>query len=157
MDNIEWGQFLIEDLFTILRGKRFIKNDREKGEIPYYSSSETNNGLTDFISNPLFVEKDKIIVTTFGDSFFVEGKFTASDEITILGNENINKYNGLFVCEMIKNNAKKFRFGYKAFSGRLKRQTILLPLNNKLQQMHGSRYQSEMLKLLQFLPMIQKG
>jgi hypothetical protein len=32
---------------------------------------------------------------------------------------------------MIKNNRKKFKFGYKCFSSRIKRQTILLPLGEK--------------------------
>lgn len=131
MNNLKWGNFVIEDLFHVKRGKRLIKKDRKYGKIPYYSATDSNNGLTDFISNPLFVEKNKIIVTTFGDAFFIEGEFTASDEITILENNKVNRHNGLFVCGMIKNNIEKFKFGYKCFSGRIKRQTVLLPLDEK--------------------------
>jgi hypothetical protein len=128
-ENIKWGEFVIENIFHVHRGKRLIKNDRKPGRIPYYSATCNNNGVTDFISNPLFVEENKILVTTFGDAFFAEGEFTASDEITILHNDELNKYNSLFVCAKIRDNNEKFKFGYKCFSSRIKRQTILLPLD----------------------------
>ncbi|UTB32702.1 MAG: restriction endonuclease subunit S [Methanobacterium sp. ERen5] len=130
-DMMKWGEFLIENLFNVNRGRRLIKKDRKNGKIAFYSATEYNNGVTDFISNPLFVEKNKILVTIFGDAFFAEEDFTASDDVTILGNNKLNKYNGLFVCEMIKNNKEKFKFGYKCFSERIKRQTILLPINEE--------------------------
>ena len=126
-----WSEFNITDIFPyIKRGKRLTKKDRKTGNIPYYSATNTNNGCTDFISNPLFIEKDKIIITTFGDAYYVEGDFTASDEITILGNEKINKYSALFIVQCINHNKLKFNFGYKAFSDRIKRQKILLPIDN---------------------------
>lgn len=128
LENVKWGEFILDEIFvSIKRGKRFIERDRGKGNIPYYSASKENNGLTDFIQNPLFIEQDKIIITTFCDCYFIEGKFTASDEITICGNKNLNKYNGLFIANIIKSNAQKFAFGYKAFTHRLMRQKILLP------------------------------
>lgn len=128
LEDIEWREFTLEQIFSeIKRGKRLIEKDRIKGNIPYYSASKENNGLTDLISNPLFVEKDKIIITTFCDCYYIEGNFTASDEITMFGNEKLNKYNGLFLANIIKNNASKFAFGYKAFTERLKRQIIQLP------------------------------
>ena len=127
----EWGQFKIGELFSVKRGKRLIKNDRKRGSIPYYSASNANNGLTDSISNPLFIEQDKIIVSTFGDAYFVAGKFTASDEITILGHTDLNKYNALFIVSVIKKCTLKFQFDCKAFSGKLKQETIFLPINSK--------------------------
>ena len=84
-----WQEFEISDLFYITRGERLKSEDRESGNIPYYSASDSNNGLTDMISNPLFIEKNALIYTTFGDCYYVEGEFTASDEITILKNKNI--------------------------------------------------------------------
>jgi hypothetical protein len=84
--NLKWCEFLIEDLFQVRRGKRLTKKDRKPGNIAFYSAAEYDNGVTDFISNPLFVEKNKILVTIFGDAFFAEGEFTASDDVTILDN-----------------------------------------------------------------------
>ena len=51
----EWREFRIGDIFVVSRGKRLIEKDRKKGEIPYYSASSVNNGVTDYISNPLLL------------------------------------------------------------------------------------------------------
>lgn len=131
LDSSGWQEFRLNKLFFMKRGKRLIKSDRKAGDIPYYSASNTNNGLTDRISNPLFIESDKIIISTFGDAYFVEGKFTASDEITILGHDKLNKYNALFIVAVIKKYTSKFAFDCKAFSGKLQEQIITLPTDSK--------------------------
>lgn len=129
LKNKEWKEFELGKIFTLSRGKRLIATDRKKGKIPYYSASSTNNGLTDFIKNPLFIEKNKIIVSTFCDAYYVSGEFTASDEITILSNESINEYSGKFISRVIVSNQNKYAFGRKAFSERLEKQKIILPVN----------------------------
>lgn len=131
LDTSGWQDFRLNKLFSMKRGKRLIKSDRKAGDIPYYLASNTNNGLTDRISNPLFIESDKIIISTFGDAYFVEGKFTASDEITILGHDKLNKYNALFIVAVIKKYTSKFAFDCKAFSGKLQEQIITLPTDSK--------------------------
>lgn len=128
LKNIQWGEFVIGHIFKVTRGKRLIAENRKKGMLPYYSASSSNNGLTDFINNPLFISEDKIIVTTFCDSYYIKGKFTASDEISILHNEVVNKYSGKFISKIIYRNKDKFAFGYKAFTERIKRQIIQLPI-----------------------------
>ena len=105
-----WKIFDLFKLFDeIKRGKRLIEEDRIKGEIPYFSASEFDNGLTDFIDNPLFIEEDSIIYTTFGDVFYIEGKFTTSDEVTIFKSKNINKYSALFIATIL--NYNKYKWG----------------------------------------------
>lgn len=127
LKNVEWGEFEIGKIFDVLRGKRLVAENRKRGNIPYYSASSSNNGLTDLISNSLFIESNCLLVTTFCDSFYVKGQFTASDEISILKNSSINQYSGKFISNIITSNKEKFAFGYKAFTERIKRQTILLP------------------------------
>lgn len=129
LTDVEWGEFKIENIFEIARGERHIEKNRKKGSIPYYSASSVNNGVTDFISNPLFVMRNKIIVTTFCDAFYAGNTFTASDEITILDNKYINKHNGLFVSNSIMSNKSKYAFGRKAFTERIKEQIIMLPID----------------------------
>ena len=124
----EWGEFEIGAIFKVSRGKRFIEKDRKKGDFPYYSASSLNNGLTDFIKTPLFIERNSLIVTTFGDSYFVKGNFTASDVVSILKSKFLNEYSGKFIAQMITHNREKFAFGYQAFTERIKRQKILLPI-----------------------------
>ena len=131
LTDVEWGEFKIGNIFEIARGKRHIEKNRKKGNIPYYSASSVNNGVTDFISNPLFVMGNKIIVTTFCDAFYVGNTFTASDEITILDNKYINKHNGLFISNSIMSNKSKYAFGRKAFTERIKEQIIMLPIDSQ--------------------------
>ena len=130
LDSVEWRSFRIKDVFEVKRGKRHIEKNREIGEIPYYSASSLNNGVTDFISNPLFIDRNKLLVSTFCDAFFAPKEFTASDEMTILGNEYMNERSALFISRCIKSNSTKYAFGRKAFSERIKEQIILLPIDS---------------------------
>lgn len=127
----KWKEFKIKDVFEIIRGKRLIEIDRIKGDIPYYSASDYDNGLTDKISNPLFVEKDALIYTTFGKCYYVENEFTASDEISILKNKYLNIYNGLFISTIITQNKYKYSFGRKAFENKFSDDIIKLPIDEK--------------------------
>ena len=125
----------IYDIFNHSRGKRQIAESRAKGNIAYYSASNSNNGLTDFISTPKFiVNTEAIIYTTFGDAYYVNSNFSTSDEITILTSPKLNKYNALFICCSIQQNKSKYSFGRKAFSNKIEKDKILLPVdkNNNL-------------------------
>ena len=84
LNDREWNSFKLASIFDYYRGKRLIAGNRRKGKLAYYSASDTNNGVTDFISNPLFIEKENAIVcTTFGQAYYAMPNFTTSDEITI--------------------------------------------------------------------------
>lgn len=124
----DWKEFIIDKLFKIKRGKRLIEEDRETGNVFYFSASQDNNGLTDKIANPLFIEKDSLIYTTFGDCYYVEGEFTASDEISILKNNNLNKNIGLFIATIINKNKYKYAYGRKAFQNKFVNESIKLPV-----------------------------
>ena len=126
-----WQEFQIGKLFQVSRGRRFIVGKHKEGNIPYYSASLENNGITDYISNPLFIDKNAIIVTTFCDAFYAKGEFTASDEITILHHSKMNEINGLFIASAIRKNAWKYSFKVKAFQTRIIEDTIKLPINKK--------------------------
>jgi hypothetical protein len=128
VDTKNWKDFEYEKIFScIKRGKRLIEKDRVGGETMYYSASGKNNGLTDNISNPLFTESDALIYSTFGDCFYISGEFTASDEITIFKHNKLNKYNGLFIATIVKQNKYKYNFGRKAFYNKYIDDTIKLP------------------------------
>jgi hypothetical protein len=130
IDMSNWKEFSFIDkkLWTRIRhGERLIEVDRIKGEMPYYSASEYNNSLTDTIDNPLFTERDCIVYSTFGTAFWVDGEFTASDEIYAFHNHNLNKYNALFITTIMKQNQYKFKFGRKAFMNKFQNEIIKLP------------------------------
>lgn len=131
IDVSQWKDFTIKGLFgnNIDRGMRLIEIDRTKGDCSYYSASNKDNGLTDMIGNPLFTKTDAIIYSTFGDCFYVEGEFTASDEICILKHPKLNKFNGLFIVTILGENKYKYGFGRKAFRKKLVKDVIKLPVD----------------------------
>ena len=95
LEDREWREFVIKDLFSCSRGQRQVAQNRIEGKIAYYSASDINNGLSDCLSNPSFTEKENSIVcSTFGQAYFANGNFSASDEITILKNKHIKKSYG---------------------------------------------------------------
>lgn len=129
----KWNKFKITEVFScIQRGKRQKSEDRIAGNIAYYSASIGNNGLIDFISNPAFIFKNNaIIYSTFGDAYFVPANFSTSDEITIFYSKKLNKYNALFIVQALQQNHSKYCFGRKAFSNKITKDKILLPVNSK--------------------------
>lgn len=132
IDMSRWKEFNLINIFdNIDRGERLIEIDRQKGETLYFSASDYNNGLTDAISNPLFTKKDSLIYTTFGKCYYVEGEFTASDEISIFKHEKLNLYNGLFIATVINQNKNKYSFGRKAFYNKFSKDIISLPANKE--------------------------
>lgn len=127
-----WIEFKMIDIFEqIIRGKRLKSEDREhdknKKQTLYFSASELDNGLTDSISNPLFIEKNALIYTTFGDCFYVENEFSASDEINIFKHSQMDKYSALFIATIISQNKYRYRFGRKAFFNKFENEIIKLP------------------------------
>ncbi len=122
--------FKIENIFDdINRGKRLRSIDREEGNITYVSASAFNNGVTDKISNPLFIERNAIVFTTFGDVYYHKGDFTASDEITILKHKNMDQFSAIYLVTLLKRLKSKYSFGRKAFFNKLKKETIKLPID----------------------------
>lgn len=129
-----WKYFKYEYIFKKnLRWKRLIADHREKWDTLYFSASEFNNGWTDSISNPLFIEKDSIIYTTFWDAFYIKWEFTASDEITIFKDSKLNIYNWLFLSTIMTKNKYKYSFWRKAFKNKWINDTIPLPINENWQ------------------------
>ncbi len=127
-----WKYFKYEDIFNEnTRGMRLIADNREKGDILYFSASEFNNGWTDTISNPLFVEDNAIIYTTFGDAYYIKDRFTASDEVSIFKDKKLNIYNGLFLSTVMTKNKYKYSFGRKAFKNKWINDKIALPVDKK--------------------------
>lgn len=128
----KWKEFKMIDIFEqIIRGKRlkseYREHDISQKQTLYFSASEIDNGLTDTISNPLFIEKNALIYTTFGDCFYVEGEFSASDEINIFKHSQMDKYSALFIATIITQNKYRYRFGRKAFFNKFENEIIKLP------------------------------
>lgn len=132
-----WKEFFITDIFKeIQRGKRLVKTNQIKGEIPYVSSTSLNNGIDNFISNQNKVRSFCKCLTiansgSVGYCFYHDYEFIASDHVTHLKNNCLNKYVYLFISTLLSRLSEKYNFNREINDIRISREKILLPVNNK--------------------------
>lgn len=96
---------------------RSIKTYNE-GDIPYVSSGGVNNGIVSYLEpkEGEKLEKGNCITVSplDGSSFYQEADFLgrggAGSAISMLYNEKLSKYSGLFIYTIIKISAKKFDY-----------------------------------------------
>ncbi|ARM67822.1 restriction endonuclease subunit S [Staphylococcus caprae] len=135
----EWKTFVLEDLFKVSGTKttplNLLKKNNKKNnkQFPYVTTKSTYNGIDNFFSE--YTEDGNVITidsATDGYVFFQLNKFSASDHVEKLTPKfEINKFIGLFILISIKKATKnKYGYGYKFSQTRIKRQKILLPVNN---------------------------
>ena len=85
-DPHEWPRFVLEDLFTVKKGRRVTKAQRVPGTTRFIGASEKNNGITDMCDlEPMF---DSHCLTvpyngSVGFAFYQDRPFCASDDVPV--------------------------------------------------------------------------
>lgn len=132
--NLEnWQHFRIDKLFDIEKGKRLTKRDMITGDIPFIGAISTNNGIREFVSNGTVQRPNCITVNyngSVGEAFYQTEQFIASDDVNILyphNNWELNKYNAMFLCSVIKHNKSRFSYGRKWKMELMEKTELLLP------------------------------
>lgn len=136
MNNINWKNYKISDLFDVKGSKTTPQLELEKhgkGIYPYVTTQTTNNGQANYYN--YYTERGNVITVdsaVIGFSTYQEKNFSASDHVEkLIPKFDMNKNIGLFICIILnKNNSKKFSYGYKASQTRLKKMSIFLPCDN---------------------------
>lgn len=135
-DKKEWKEFFIKDIFTISPGKRLRKEDMTVGHKPFIGASDSNNGVTAFISNHNASEDSNVLGVNYDGSlvenFYHPYTCLFSDSVKrfkIKGHKG-NKYIYLFLKQAILAQKEKYTYGYKFNETRMKRQIILLPVDS---------------------------
>lgn len=136
IDVHEWQGFVVSKLFSISSpAARTIKTYND-GNIPYVSSGATNNGIVSYLEkkdNEQLEKGNCITVSPLdGASFYQEDDFLgrggAGSAISLLYNDNLSKYNALFICTVIKISAQKYDYSDALTSDNLKSFAIKLPV-----------------------------
>jgi len=136
LEEKEWKEFSIEDLFNIKSGKRLTKSNMIEGNMPFIGSIDSNNGITNFVSNiNNSLDKNVLGVNYNGsicETFYHPYECIFSDDVKRLSLKNVNgnKYIYLFFKSIILKQKVKYTYGYKFNGNRMKRQIILVPINN---------------------------
>ena len=111
-----WRAFYFTEVFTeIQRGKRLKKADHKIGNTPYVSSTSFNNGVDGFIGNDGSVRRFEDCLTlansgSVGSAFYHRYEFIASDHVTQLKREGLDKYAYLFMIPLINRLSEKYSF-----------------------------------------------
>lgn len=132
----DWKLFEIEKLFTVKRPKSRSVKKYNEGEIPFVSSGNYNNGV-DSYREPIDDEDlDKgncITVSPVDGSTFYQlqdflGRGGGGSSIMLLYNDNLNKFNGLFIASVIRESLRiKYQYNDMGSSYSIKKENIFLP------------------------------
>jgi hypothetical protein len=132
----EWDEFSIEDIAEVSSGKRLTKADMITGNKPFIGSSDSNNGITEFVSNTNQSEDSNVLGVNYNGSvvenFYHPYKAIFSDDVKRLSLKEVagNKHLYLFIKNSILMQKSKYQYAYKFNEKRLKRQKIMLPIND---------------------------
>lgn len=133
----EWKEFRIEDLFEIKSGKRLTKSEIKKGDRPFVGASDSNNGITAWCSNENNTLDSNVLGVNYNGSvvenFYHPYECIFSDDVKRFHLKNIedNKYLCLFLKASILKQKDKYKYAYKFNEKRMRRQTVMLPVNKK--------------------------
>ena len=134
---ISWKDFWIEDVCEIKSGIRLTKANQEIGLRPFVGASDSDNGVTAFVSNTNKSLDVNVLGVNYNGSvvvnFYHPYEAIFSDDVKRLKwKDEIygNKYTYLFLKQMILSQKIKYAYGYKFNGERMKRQKIMLPVTN---------------------------
>ncbi|AIY04046.1 hypothetical protein Plano_0081 [Planococcus sp. PAMC 21323] len=134
-----WGEFEIGNIFDIKSSKSGIDKNKlveESGNVPYITRTNLNNGVETFIGerqrNRFQKDKGNAIIIGLDTQtiFYQEKSFYTGQNIQVLRNSRLNKYNAFYIIPLLKKQMKKFNWGGNgATLTRLKRTKIILPVD----------------------------
>jgi hypothetical protein len=135
----KWEYFGLNDLFNISASKDKVLLEYKTGKTPYVSSTEFNNGITEYVDSRPTNQSGTLTINrggSVGEVFFQEFNYIATPvDVRILSKKDGSKFTraiGLFLSVVISNEKFRFNFSRKMGSDRLKKLKIKLPSKNKL-------------------------
>ena len=132
LNNIEWKEFKIVDIFKNYHGKRLVERERKQGKIPLLTAGEASNGIASFIDNQeMKLFKDFISIDMFGNSFYHYYEATGNDNIYFLINNKLSYNIKLFIVACINMQKVKYSYAKQFRQNNLNRAKIMLPVNSK--------------------------
>ena len=135
-----WKKFAVGEIFNIKKSYPIHAIELKyfkKGNLPYITRTGLNNGVEKFVSNEKQFEsyinqEDCISIAGEGlVAFYQFKKFITGNNIILLYNKNLNKYNALFLITILTKELKiKFNYGIGINKQRINNLTIKLPSKN---------------------------
>lgn len=155
LEEKEWGEFVIEDLFAMKIGKNVDGNkiNKQGGKVAYVTRKETDNGLDGFISYGRDYINSSFPVITIGNEtakpFVQQYPFFTGTKVNILSHKShVSLECYKFMAQCLEMHKSKYSYSFTVNSTRLRRQKIMLPMNNQNQPDYN--YMENYMKRLEY-------
>lgn len=140
LTDVEWGELNFEKVFdSIFIAPSSDSNKLNFGNTVFVGRSSLNNGFQGEVSvnSKKIIASNCITISMVGEprAFYQAYDFTCSQNILVLRNDKfLNKYNALFICNIINDylTIKGYGYGYPVGLSRIKRNSLVIPILNKL-------------------------
>ena len=169
LDEKEWKEFRIGELFEVSRPKARNKDDYDLGDIPFVASGAMNNGVMKYCKTREGERLDAgncITVSPVDGSSFYQpmdflGRGGAGSSILMLRNDGLNLLRGEFMARMIQQTCSKYSYGHMGNKDSIKRERVMLPVDDdgKPDYAYMEQYAKNMMlrKYKQFLSFLERS
>ena len=139
LDNFEngkfiWDSFNLENLFgKSIRGKRLKSDDRIKGNLPFVTAGEVEEGISAFIGNDVTVfSENTTTIDMFGSAKYRNYKYGGDDHIAVVNTQNLHQFASIFVTSAIHKSSYtgEFHYGRNFYAKDADELNISLPTKN---------------------------
>ena len=136
LDSKQWKEFSIQDIFEILPGKRLESENQITGDRPFIGATDSNNGITNFVSNSNASLDRNVLGINYNGSvcegFYHPYECIFSDDVKRLHLKHVkdNRNVLLLFSMLIQKQKNKYRYAYKFNTERMKKQYIMLPIDD---------------------------
>lgn len=135
LSEMKWKAFFLEEVCIIKSGRDIYERERIVGKTPYITATAEQNGIGYFVGNENeTLEADCISVNrngSVGYAFFHPYPALYGNDTRKLIPHNRNKYVAMFLARSITAQKDKYGYGLKMGTARLRRQKIMLPVDEK--------------------------
>lgn len=148
----EWEEFTLEDIFSVGAGKRLTNADKIDGDRPFIGATDNNNGVTGFVGNDNASLDENVLGVNYNGApciaFYHPYKCLFTDDVKRLHLQNHadDEHVLLFMKDIVMQQRAKYSYGYKFKEKRMLRQKLMLPVDNDGKPDYGYmvQYASEM-------------
>ncbi|MFP7696774.1 restriction endonuclease subunit S [Trueperella sp. LYQ143] len=136
LDEKEWREFSLDDIFTVSAGKRLETRNKVLGTRPFIGATDNNNGVTGFVGNDNSSRDGNVLGVNYNGSPCVafyhpyECIFTDDVKRLHLRHYSDNKFVLLFFVSVFAKQRSKYSYGYKFKEQRMLRQKLMLPITD---------------------------
>ncbi len=136
LDEKEWKEYALEELFSVSAGKRLTNAEKTDGNRPFIGATDNSNGITGFVGNSnASCDKNTLGVNYNGApciAFYHPYECIFTDDVKrlhLLHHED-NKYVLLFFKTIVMQQRTKYSYGYKFKEKRMLRQKLMIPIDD---------------------------